>query len=302
MSLPPCCIFSTNSTLHSTSGEVIIYSKHRGSILNNSMKTCPKCEVSHDKSGKYCSRTCANSRGPRTEKDKISIRNGVNSSDKVKKMLIDMRVNQVEKTCPVCQTIFKLPLSLSDRTYCSKKCYLDDRDCQYRPKPAGGYRAGSGRSKSGYYNGIYCGSTYELCWVIHSLDHDIKFIRFDGMLERDGVKYYPDFLLDDGNTIIETKGYEKQDSVDVKSAVAESYGYTVKILRKEDLLYAFDYVKQQYGTEQYHTLYDGYKPKFSYTCGHCSTEFSRDRKLKTDVIFCSRQCAGKGHRGRVKSL
>lgn len=28
--------------------------------------------------------------------------------------------------------------------------------------PIGGYRKGSGRSKHGYYKGIYCGSTYEL--------------------------------------------------------------------------------------------------------------------------------------------
>jgi hypothetical protein len=52
---------------------------------------------------------------------------------------------------------------------------------------AGGYRIGSGRSKSGYYKGIYCGSTYELCWAIHALDHNIKFSRFDKKLEKDGV-------------------------------------------------------------------------------------------------------------------
>ena len=44
----------------------------------------------------------------------------------------------------------------------------------------GGYREGSGRSKSGYYNGIYCGSTYELCWVIYALDTQVKFDRFKG--------------------------------------------------------------------------------------------------------------------------
>jgi len=38
------------------------------------MKICPKCKIVHQKPGIFCSRTCANSRGPRTEefKQKVS--------------------------------------------------------------------------------------------------------------------------------------------------------------------------------------------------------------------------------------
>lgn len=157
----------------------------------------------------------------------------------------------------------------------------------------GGYRQGLGRSKSGYYRGIYCGSTYELCWVIHSLDHNIKFTRFPGKLELNGVVYYPDFLLDDGNTIIETKGYEAQESVDKKSKVAELLGYSVKVLRKKDLEYAFKYVQETYKTTKFFTLYDEYKPKYSYTCSNCKTQYETDKVLKTNTGFCSRSCAGK---------
>ena len=265
------------------------------------MKTCPKCGAEHNKTGKFCSRSCANSRSW-TQSDKDAIRAGIFSSEKVKQLHSSMRVNQAEKTCPMCGYSFRLPKSHSeDRTYCSRKCYLDDKDCKYRAASVGGYREGSGRSRSGYYKGIYCGSTYELCWVIHSLDHGVKFTRFDGMIERDGIRYYPDFLLEDGKTIIETKGYEKQTTVNVKTAVAESYGYTVQVLRKEDLKFAFDYVERQYGTKKFDTLYDNYKPKFTYICHHCSSEFTKDRKIKTDVVFCSRTCCGKGHLGRVKT-
>lgn len=157
----------------------------------------------------------------------------------------------------------------------------------------GGYRIGSGRSKSGYYRGIYCGSTYELCWVIYSLDHGIKFTRFPGKLELSGVRYYPDFLLSDGKTIIETKGYEVQESVDKKTKVAESLGYVVQVLRKKDLEYAFKYVRETYDTTKFFTLYDEYKPKYSYTCSHCLTQYETDKVLKTDTGFCSRSCAGK---------
>ena len=156
----------------------------------------------------------------------------------------------------------------------------------------GGYREGSGRSKSGHYKGIYCGSTYELCWVIHSVDHNVPFTRFPTTLEFNGVKYIPDFLLDDGKTIIETKGYEQQEKVDIKSAVAEAHGYTVKVLRKADLKYAFDYVSTAYGTKKYHTLYDGYKPLYNYVCSCCSVSFSKDLRLTTAEVFCSRSCAG----------
>lgn len=157
----------------------------------------------------------------------------------------------------------------------------------------GGYRQGSGRSKSGYYKGIYCGSTYELCWVIYSLDHNIQFTRFPGKLELDDVKYYPDFLLSDGKTIIETKGYEPQDSVDKKTKVAEHYGYTVKVLRKKDLQKEFDWVKQNYQYKEVFELYDGYKPKYDLVCVECANMFGRNKKPKTEKIFCSRSCAGK---------
>jgi len=163
----------------------------------------------------------------------------------------------------------------------------------------GGYRQGSGRSKSGYYKGIYCGSTYELCWVIYNIDHNIEFTRFPRLLEQNGVKYYPDFLLADGKTIVETKGYEAQASVDIKTAVAESYGYTVKVLRKDDLQYAFEYVTSSYHTKKYYILYDGYKPKYAYVCSCCGAEYHKDRVIKTQEKFCSRGCAGrfrKAHR------
>ena len=157
---------------------------------------------------------------------------------------------------------------------------------------SGGYRQGSGRSKSGFYKGIYCGSTYELCWVIYSIDHDIKFTRFPGKLEHNGVNYYPDFLLSDGKTIIETKGYEAQDSVDKKTAVAEHHGFNVEVLRKNDLEFAFVYVKEQYGTSKFYELYDSYRPKFAYVCSHCGISYETDRRAKTDTKFCSRVCAG----------
>jgi hypothetical protein len=157
----------------------------------------------------------------------------------------------------------------------------------------GGYREGSGRSKHGYYKGIYCGSTYELCWGIYNLDKGIKFIRFPGCIESDGIKYYPDFLLEGGKTIVETKGYEPTEKVNKKCEVARKHGYNVIVLREKDLHHVFEYVKQTYNTSKYYTLYDNYKPVFNYRCHECGHEFKRDFKLKTANVFCSRKCSGK---------
>lgn len=166
-------------------------------------------------------------------------------------------------------------------------------------KPMGGFRENAGASKFGYYKGIYCGSTYELCWVIYSLDHNIPFTRFKGRLEHNGVRYIPDFLMDDGVTIIEIKGFEKDDRVAKKTAVAEAHGYTVKVMRKNDLKYAFDYVEKTYHVKQKtsYTLYDEYKPKYNLVCHRCQKDFQREKLYnnKSNVVFCS-SCSGKGNK------
>lgn len=159
---------------------------------------------------------------------------------------------------------------------------------------AGGYREGSGRSKSGYYAGMYLGSTYELCWAIYNLDHNIPFTRFPNKLTSNGITYFPDFLLGDGVTIVECKGYESPEKVLIKTRLAESLGYNVSVLREKDLKFAFDYVKLKYNTTKYHTLYDGYKPVYKYFCSHCKIEFGSDKKRKTQNVFCSRSCSGLG--------
>ena len=160
-------------------------------------------------------------------------------------------------------------------------------------KRRGGYRPGSGRSYSGYYKRIYCGSTYELCWVIYQIEHKKEFQRFEGCLEYNGKKYFPDFLQD--RKIIEIKGYEHNDLVEAKTKVANMCGYEVCVLRKDDLKKEFEYVEKKY-TKNFKSLYDNFKPKYMYTCFNCNEEFGRDKKSKFEKIFCSRSCCLKSNR------
>jgi hypothetical protein len=222
------------------------------------MKICPKCGKEHEKQGVFCSRHCANSR---------------NHSETTKRKIAETLMTSGKRFQPP-------PRPKKDRP-------------PKQPKPQGGFREGSGRAKTGYYRGIYCGSTYELAWVIYQIDHGIPFERFRGCLEFGGRKYFPDFLQD--GKIIEIKGYEDQASVDVKNNIARENGYDVIVLRKENLQKEFTWVKENH-SKDFKTLYDDYKPNYKYVCVCCNSPFSRDKPRNAKHIVCSRSCSLKMNR------
>lgn len=251
------------------------------------MNTCLQCNKSCI--AKFCSKSCAAIFNNKKRKES-GWKHSKETIERLKSIIPHNKGNkkpilEISKMC-VCGVEFKI-FQNSKKQYCSLKCNPN----------TGGYRTGSGRAKTGYYKGIYCGSTYELVWVIYQLDHSINFERFPGFLEKDSVKYYPDFLQN-GN-IVEIKGYESKESVSKKTAVAESFGYSVLVLRKDDLKYCFDWVKNNYNYKNLIELYDSHKPKFQYTCHHCGNLINREKRSKTEINFCSRLCAGKGHTGKA---
>ena len=114
------------------------------------------------------------------------------------------------------------------------------------------------RSKKGFYKGYYCGSSYELAYVIYNIDHNISFSRCDRHYEYEynGSKhlYFPDFELPDG-TIIEIKGYHTE-LVDIKAAAVNDR--PIKIMYKDDLQEHLTYVFNKYNINKdtLYTLYD----------------------------------------------
>ena len=255
--------------------------------------SCKKCGLMFSVLGKnkireHCSRICSNSRSW-TEEDKKKKSISAKSSLKLKEAIEKNKVQKVEKKCK-CGNIFFIVPSRLKQQFCSKEC-----SNLYKKRKGGGYRENSGRSKFGYYKGIYCGSTYELCWVIYNLDHNIPFKRFQGYLTNGELKYYPDFLLDD-NFIIEIKGFEDKEKVLAKCLLAKEKGYQIQVLYKNDLKKHFKYVKETYHTNKYHTLYDDFKPKFNYLCSFCKKEFNRDKIAKSKDTLCSKSCSMKFNR------
>lgn len=94
------------------------------------MKDCPKCGIEHDKSGIFCSRTCANSRGPRTDDFKEKVRSKLSgrrlSEEHIKNISGDnhhtrrnKKLPSLEKECLQCGKLHK------NKQFCSQKCWMD---------------------------------------------------------------------------------------------------------------------------------------------------------------------------------
>ena len=275
------------------------------------MKICEKCNKEHNgsfASGRFCSRSCAN-RKIHSEETKLKIGNSVKNSEKFKinnkiavinrlekisKKLIPQLIKKeseknispfmIEKECVICKKIF-LSYKKYPGKFCSHKCVIYDQQHGFKflPKIKGGYREGSGRSKSGWYKGIFCNSTYELVWVIYNLDHNIQFSRnnqgFEYTYNNQKLKYYPDFIQNNG--YIEIKGFLRPNDKEK----FKQFPHSLIILYKNDIKYMFKYIKEKYKTVHFEELYEG-NP--------------HNRKINKCLIcgqpaqfkFCSRKCAG----------
>lgn len=234
---------------------------------------------------KFCNTSCAatyNNKGKQhTKETRIKI------SNKLKYNIPSNKGNcsKIEKYCLTCGKGFKV-YSNSKKVYCCRKCNPN----------LGGFREGTGKSKTGYYKGIYCGSTYELIWIIYRLDHGLEVKRFEGYIEENGKKYFPDFFVD--GKIIEIKGWWGID-VDLKTRMAIDAGYEIEVKYKKDLQKEFEWVKQKYQYKDVFELYDNYKPIFEYICNNCGKLILTNRKRNTPTKFCNLYCVGK-YRARIK--
>jgi len=188
------------------------------------MKTCPKCNLSHTKTGTYCSRPCANSRGPRSNEFKEAIR-------------LKLRKNFF--TCIMCGV-----LTVKRRKTCSETCLKSFNKTKVPPKTPGGLRQGSGRGKHGWYKGFYLDSNYELAYLIYCLDHNIKIERnkkaysYKDPLSNDH-KFYPDFRVN--GKLTEIKGYYAN-NLDAKIKAVDE---PIDVFFPKDLTNIFQYVENK---------------------------------------------------------
>ena len=230
--------------------------------------TCEKCgKIMTEKygSGRFCSKSCANTRN-HSSNTKCKISEKLKQTSSFFNKHIDeethkkssatlhknksMRYYQNPKRCKVCNHV--IPYDVRYRATCSNECAL---------QISGGFREGSSRSyKYGTYNDIWCDSSYELAFVVYCLEHSIEFQRnADSFIyEINGIqhKYIPDFKIKD--TYIEVKGYH----TDIVDAKAKSIPKDIKyiLLYEQDLKPCIDYCVEKYGKKYWEVLYDKNKP------------------------------------------
>lgn len=246
------------------------------------MYNCKRCGVHVEVkfgSGTYCSVKCANTRN-HSEETKKKISNSIFTSDAYKTGRFSLNKGTgktVDKTCPLCSRIFTV-WSGSTKKFCSKVCVNKN-------PLIGGYREGSGRSKSGWYKGIFCGSTWELAFLIYHLDNNLPIKRctetFSYIFEGRKRSYLPDFIV--GDTYIEIKGYHTDQSM----TKIEQFPHKISVYAKDEMEHIFDYVKDKYGNN-FIELYEGnpHNAKRN-SCGVCGNPC----KIK----YCSQSCAMKGN-------
>lgn len=220
--------------------------------------TCEKCgKVMTEKygSGRFCSKSCANSRTFTS-----ACKNQISDSIKISASKKDY----IKRYCEVCGKELKRG---SIRKSCSDLCKKELLRRNAIKNNFGGPSKTSSYGKRGTYHGIHCDSTYELAFLIYCLDHSIKIIRneekFPYVYGNKQCNYYPDFYLPEYDTFIETKGRDIGPVYEKIQAVVDA-GRKIKILHYEDLTECFSYIVSTYpvncnvSNNTIYKLYDDY--------------------------------------------
>ena len=276
-----------------TKKQILEYESHE-KVCKNCGKVFQKCWTKWTLS-EFCSKECSKTYSSNLKRDEVN--------KKVSKTLRErsfLHPSQAKiayelcpKKCPICGN--NIEFSKRENKTCSYECGLKLISVKNTGNSnIGGHRDKGGRSKSGYYKGHFCGSTYELAYTIYNLDHNIPFERntkgfpyeYNGKVHN----YYPDYITPNG--YVEIKGYWSE-KVDVK---LEAVKEPIQILYKKDLQYAFDYVSKTYlnGRKTHlEELYDEKEDsfKYNYKCDTCGKMFATNNKRKEDAKkFCSVSC------------
>ena len=258
---------------------------------NNCPSTCIQCSQSLEykkRKNKFCSRSCSatHSNTGRVVSEEIKTRLSITrkknqvgfakSKTGGRHLLGAETAPRKTTSCKTCNFLFRQRVT-DNKVYCSTSCIR-----------RGGIREGSGRSKSGHYKGIYCGSSYELAFLIWNLDHNISIKRcsqsFEYLFNDETHRYYPDFEID--NTFYEIKG--RTSEVDaIKIAAASAI-----MIDKEDIKPYIEYVASKYNVRK-DKLWLLYDQQQYIQCKCCEKQFVKKHKKS---MYCSNSCSMKGNR------
>lgn len=241
----------------------ICSNKYRSNLRKNNLEkirfeytNSPRlCEVCRSKMpwkkrhNKFCGHSCSAS-----VSNKTRVRTGWTNDQKTEFKskiqsgeipLGNPRKDKVESICKNCKNIFLVhEFRKEKRVFCCRKCADVGRDMSGN----GGYREKGGRGKQGWYKGYFCNSSWELAWVIHSLEHNKIFKRntegFAYIFNGKKLNYYPDFINDDG-TYTEIKGYNSKQW----EAKKLQFPHSLTILDRQAIKPYIAYAIEKYGKD-----------------------------------------------------
>lgn len=159
---------------------------------------------------KFCGTFCARSFSTKTKRKEINekIRETLKNKDSWRNK---PRLPILEKECSQCKESFNT--KKENRKFCCKKCshLFSKTNANSKEKIRTARLKEIEKGNVGYglkteYNGIRCDSALEytfLKWYLQQYP-EVKIERFKGFLEGEGIKYQPDFIIDN-KIIVEVK-------------------------------------------------------------------------------------------------
>ena len=111
-----------------------------------------------------------------------------------------------------------------------------------------------GKFKYGWYNDIWCDSSWELAYLLYCLDHNIVIQRnklgFSYFWEGSVHTYFPDFYLPNIDTFVEIKGYKSERD----DAKINQFTETLLVVDADAMKPILSHVQNKYG-KQFTDLY-----------------------------------------------
>lgn len=181
-----------------------------------SIKSCPKCNNQHSKPGKFCSRSCANSRGPRTTefKEKVSAKlkgKKKQNEESIKRGILKRGRRYLKDEPNTICIICNKNTNTKSRKTCSQICYIQNQRLKSQQNPKCGGQKHTHRSKIYNIEGniFIAESSYEVDLSIILNELNIKWIRPSYFWYYDKKenkrRYYPDFYLPNYDLYLDPK-------------------------------------------------------------------------------------------------
>jgi uncharacterized Zn-finger protein len=209
--------------------------------------------------GKYkktCSTTCAHKL---TIKNCDNISRKLNISNTIHNLIKSNNTGNKIKICEYCGKEFT-NLDNNSKQYCSNECMIKGRSKKLsesaKRNKFGGLNPNTTHKnyKRGYYNNIWCDSSWELAFVVYCFEHNISIKRNTSYkeysFENKIYKFYPDFIINN-NELVEIKGF-----ITPKNKAKIEQVHDVTFIFKTEIQPYLKYVINKYGNNFYNLLYD----------------------------------------------